>query len=32
MGTTVQGVVTPSFSKDIWYPYYLTRATSPTFF
>ena len=32
MGETVQGVTTPSFNKDIWYPYYLTRGTSYRFF
>ena len=32
MGETVQGVKTPMFNNDIWYPYYLTRATTPGFF
>jgi hypothetical protein len=32
MGETIHNVPTPEFNKDIWYPYYLTRGTTPGYF
>ncbi len=32
MGDTVHGINTPQFNSDIWYPFYLNRASTPAYF